>query len=246
MVTAVNPRTILVFLLVSGLAAQSGCSTGTEGSSFRHSEAITRASANHWVEHRSSLLQKGKFTEAAVLTGLHDSTNWDLPDEEVQITEQQHLPPNEQLNPEKKERASEEALTIPSNGVDANYVQKTTLDGKWHARLGWSLMVSGNHKAAAAAYREALRQNDTLVDAYLGLGILLKRQGNVETAVKAFRKALTIKPQYAAALVHLGYAYADGQNNPKNIEQAKRLFYRASKQGDPFAMIALIDLKTRQ
>ena len=94
-------------------------------------------------------------------------------------------------------------------------------------------MVNGNHDGAVAAYREAIRQNDSLAEAYLGFGILLKMQGKVDEAVKAYKKALTLNPKYAAALVHLGYAYADGQNNPQNLEKAKRLFYRASKQGDP-------------
>ena len=182
-----------------------------------------------------------------MLGGLHDTSQLATityePSTKTERPQSQEVPgPTLKNNEEPPKSPLTAQYTLPQG----DHPQKTSLGGKWHARLGWSLMVNGNHDGAVAAYREAIRQNDSLAEAYLGFGILLKMQGNVEEAVKAYKKALTLNPQYAAALVHLGYAYADGPNNPKNIEKAKRLFSRASKQGDPFAMIALIDLKTRR
>ena len=107
-------------------------------------------------------------------------------------------------------------------------------------------MIRGNYSGAIAAYREALRQNQLLPDVYLGLGMLYRREGNLQEAMKAYQKALTLQPNYAAALVHLGYIYTDGPEGHRDYAKAKHLFHQASAQGDLFAVIALLDLKTRK
>ena len=96
-----------------------------------------------------------------------------------------------------------------------------------------------------AAYRQALRQNPKSARAYLGLGISLKSLGKVELAKKALLKAVNLDPRLPSALVHLGYLYADGQLGRSDISTARRLFQQASQLGDPFASIALLDMKSR-
>ena len=96
-----------------------------------------------------------------------------------------------------------------------------------------------------AAYREALRQNPGSARAYLGLGISLKSLGEVELAKKALLKAVNLDPRLPPALVHLGYLYADGHFGQADLQTAHRLFQEASHLGDPFATIALLDMKSR-
>ena len=223
-----------------------GCAIGTGGSPRLNQGTTATSSSNDLSDYQTLLVQNGKLTDAAMLGGLHDTSQLATityePSTKTERPQSQEVPGLTVKNEEPPTSPLTAQYTLPQG----DHPQKTSLGGKWHARLGWSLMVNGNHDGAVAAYREAIRQNDSLAEAYLGFGILLKMQGNVEGAVKAYQKALTLNPRYAAALVHLGYAYADGPNNPTNLDKAKRLFYRASKQGDPFAMIALIDLKTRR
>ena len=120
------------------------------------------------------------------------------------------------------------------------------LDANWHTQVGWTLVLDGNYSGAEAAYREAIRQNHLFAGAHLGLGMALIMQGNREQAISSYEKALEIRPDYPAALVHLGYAYTDGFDGTPDFPKAKALFQQASQQGDPFALLALVDLKTRQ
>ena len=242
----ISPQINLMLCLITVPIGIVGCSIGNGGSPLYQQEATANSSSNDLSKYQTLLVQNGKLTDAAMLGGLHDSSLGKTLPHEPSSKEELPQPQEVQPQPVKIEEQLKMPLAAQLTPLQSDHAQKTSLGGKWHARLGWSLMVNGNHHGAVAAYREALRQNDSLAEAYLGFGILLKMQGNVEDAVKAYKKALTLNPQYAAALVHLGYAYADSPNNPKNIEKAKRLFHRASKQGDPFAMIALIDLKTRR
>jgi len=110
--------------------------------------------------------------------------------------------------------------------------------------LGWTFLLNGQTQAAMTAYREALRQNPQSAHAYLGLGISLKNLGEVELAKKAFGKAVDLDPRLPSALVHLGYLYAEGHFGTADPSTARRLFGEAAQLGDPFAAIALLDLKS--
>jgi TPR repeat protein len=43
----------------------------------------------------------------------------------------------------------------------------------------------------------------------------------------------------------LGYLYAEGHFGQADLQTARRLFREASQLGDPFATIALLDMKSR-
>ena len=115
---------------------------------------------------------------------------------------------------------------------------------KPHANLGWTFLLNGQTQAAMAAYRQVLRQNPHSAHAYLGLGISLKNIGEVELAKKALGKAVDLDPRLPSALVHLGYLYAEGHYGNPDPSTARRLFKEAAQLGDPFAAIALLDLKS--
>ncbi len=115
---------------------------------------------------------------------------------------------------------------------------------KPHAKLGWRFLLNEQPQAAMAAYREALRKNPRSAKAYLGLGISLKSLGKVRLAKKALLKAVNLDPRLPSALVHLGYLYAEGHFGQVDASTARRLFSKASQLGDPFASIALLDMKS--
>jgi len=96
-----------------------------------------------------------------------------------------------------------------------------------------------------AAYRQAIRHNPQSAHAFLGLGMTLKSIGQVDMAKKALVKAVNLDEHLPSALVHLGYLYAEGHFGQVDLIMARRLFQKASQLGDPFASIALLDMKSR-
>ena len=116
---------------------------------------------------------------------------------------------------------------------------------KPHTTLGWRFLLNGQTEAAMAAYRQALRNNPQSAKAYLGLGITLKSLGKIEIAKKALLKAVKLNPRSPSALVHLGYLYAREDSGQSDLSKARQLFRQASQLGDPFASIALLDMKSR-
>ena len=118
-------------------------------------------------------------------------------------------------------------------------------DAEGHVDMGWKFLLNGRPQAAMAAYREALRHYPNSATTYVGMGIALKSLGDVEQAKQAIQHALELNPHLSSALVHLGYLYADGYVGPSDHKTARRLFDQASQLGDPFASIALLDLKSR-
>ena len=239
-----NPlRFAIILLLMCQLTGILGCSTGL-GNTSNHqiTSAPSHVPSGKWTDHHKQLVQQGRFTEAAMFSSLYDSTSWQSQRENLGDSKEQQENV-ESHSKEKIKKVKTEALRKVNFPKEHN--QKTSLDGKWHTHLGWTLMLNGNYTGAAAAYREALRQNGTLAQAYLGLGITLRNEGQIKRAIEAYQKALEFQPRYAAALVHLGYIYADGHQGKPNFEKAEGLFHQASRQGDPFATIALLDLRTR-
>ncbi len=107
------------------------------------------------------------------------------------------------------------------------------------------MLLNAQPHDAVDAYREDLRKNPRSAKAYLGLGISLKNLGKARLAEKALVKAVKLNPRLPSALVHLGYLYAEGHLGQADRSTARRLFNEASKLGDPFATIALMDVKSR-
>jgi len=128
------------------------------------------------------------------------------------------------------------------NSIPTIAVRETHM-AKPHTTLGWRFLLNGQTQAAMAAYRQALRSNPQSAQAYLGLGITLKSLGKIDIAKKALLKAIKLNPRSPSALVHLGYLYAKGHSDQSDLSKARRLFQQASQLGDPFASIALLDMK---
>ncbi len=229
----------LAYILI-GLALSAGCSTG-------------KNSNNHHDQTVASLTQQGHFTKAALLDSLQNSAYTSdtkregviaptsSTESEPRIEDQQEIEKVLQLESTEEAHPSPLLVHLPPESSS-----ETTLDEKWHIKLGWSLLIDGNYAGAAAAYREAIRHDRDSAEAYLGLGSSLKMQNHIPAAIEAYQHVLRLQPDYTAALVHLGSIYADGDPEHRNVAEAKQLYARASQQGDPFAKMALKELKARQ
>ncbi len=130
------------------------------------------------------------------------------------------------------------------NPPTAQTLEQRTQKSKPHTKFAWRLLLKGRYKAAVSAYRNAIKKNPHAATSYVGLGIALTNLGNVDTAKKAFLKAIDLDPRLSSALVHLGYLYTQGHFGLEETKTGLQLFRQASKLGDPFADIALLDMKS--
>ncbi|MEO0322833.1 MAG: tetratricopeptide repeat protein [Myxococcota bacterium] len=87
------------------------------------------------------------------------------------------------------------------------------------------------HAAAEAAYREALRLDPTLANAFTNLGNLRFRQGDEGGAEALYRQALLVDPQQPEALYNLGFLALD----EGRAEEAIPRFERALDADPAFA-----------
>lgn len=222
--------TVCVSIII-GFSLVLGCSASPKADVMHSSLQMDQQSARH-----------GQFTGVAIHDSLRDATIFQTAKRIQQPLT--HVTPLALVAPPLPLNAQlpETPVHVPEPGESLNQDH----DERWHTELGWSLLVGGNSQGAIASYRQAIRQNPTFVEAYVGLGSALRMQNKVTEAIEAYEQALELQPDNPSALVHLGSLYADGEPAHRNIEKAKRLYARASKQGDPFAKIALTGLKTHQ
>ncbi len=237
-------------LFISSMVMLVGCAANYEnGRSYYDPDQLGELSQNEREEVYASLSHKGQFTEVAILKNLHDSS-FDVSGSGMDSV----LPQQDKRDAIPHEKNVQAVHTPPSH--EEVIPQDSPLlvhlpsgpskiegqDEQWHKDLGWSLLIEGNYEGAAAAYREALRQNQDSAEAYLGLGSSLRMQHHIPAAIEAYEHAIQLQPDYTAALVHLGSIYAEGGPEHQDIDRAKQMYARASEQGDPFAKIALKDL----
>jgi tetratricopeptide (TPR) repeat protein len=75
--------------------------------------------------------------------------------------------------------------------------------------IGWSQSANlTQHVKGIRAYREALRADPELADAWVGLGLAHAQIHEYEQAVTAFREAVRRRPEKAFAWIHLGTSLA--------------------------------------
>jgi tetratricopeptide (TPR) repeat protein len=79
---------------------------------------------------------------------------------------------------------------------------------------------------AIAAYREALRRDPLMIEAYTGLGMVLAAEGRYGDAIREFQAAVVLAPDVAHTHNNLGYAYllrGSHEHAIKSLEEAQRL-----------------------
>jgi tetratricopeptide (TPR) repeat protein len=87
--------------------------------------------------------------------------------------------------------------------------QAARLRPEWaeaHVNIGASNYALGQYKDAADSYRQAVRLEDTPETQY-ALGLTLGRLNRTDEEILAYRRVITMKPDHANALEHLGAAY---------------------------------------
>ncbi|MDA0738396.1 MAG: tetratricopeptide repeat protein [Nitrospirae bacterium] len=234
-----------LLVLAAGLVTLSGCNSVGEPR-FDAQEALAEeVGEKNPSEHQTSVLMNHKQTTLYQ----HMLTQGNYSDAAI-LESFQHIQPG-QSHPSSLFTNISTPTTSPSSaknirsqfGIQRPHPQ---LSANWHADVGWKLVLDGNYRGAEAAYRQSLRKNGNSAKAYLGLGMALSLQGDRHKAISAYEKAITIQPNFAAALVHLGYAYTKENTQGQNIAKARKLFKQASELGDPFAMLALLDLQAQK
>ena len=81
------------------------------------------------------------------------------------------------------------------------------------------------------AFKEAIRMNPELVEAYVSLGIMYRETGKEQEALQVFQKAVRINPSHALAHYNLGEIYLEMRLKKK----AKAAFIKAIDLKPDFA-----------
>jgi Tetratricopeptide repeat/LytR cell envelope-related transcriptional attenuator len=89
-------------------------------------------------------------------------------------------------------------------------------------RLGRYYQGQTRYVEAVLAYREALRLNPLLADAYNGLGVTYAEQGRYGEAVEALRTAVELSPTAAYLQGNLGYALLLIGSNEEALQTLER------------------------
>jgi tetratricopeptide (TPR) repeat protein len=89
-------------------------------------------------------------------------------------------------------------------------------------RLGRYYQGQTRYVEAVLAYREALRLNPQLADAYNGLGVTYAEQGRYEESVEALRIAVELSPNAAYLHGNLGYALMLSGSNEEALRALER------------------------
>jgi Flp pilus assembly protein TadD len=93
-------------------------------------------------------------------------------------------------------------------------------------RLGRYFEGQARYEPAINAYREAIKRDPLMVEAYSGLGMSLAAQQRYEDAIRQFQAAIVLAPEAAHLHNNLGYAYllsGATEMAVKALEEARRL-----------------------
>ena len=117
-------------------------------------------------------------------------------------------------------------------------------------RLGRYFEGQARHERAIAAYRQALKLDPLLVEAYNGLGMALAAQRRYDEAIREFQAAVTLAPHAAHLHNNLGYAYllsGAAEEAVKALEEARRLdpAHEKSRENLRIAQAKLASAPTR-
>jgi len=97
-----------------------------------------------------------------------------------------------------------------------------------HSLLGAAAAETGDHDAAAAAYRAAVALRPGLAKAHNGLGAAELKRGRPEAARAALERALALDPSLAAAHFNLGLVHEQERHWAAAVQH-----YEAALQRDP-------------
>src|SRR5439155_5003093 len=82
---------------------------------------------------------------------------------------------------------------------------------------GIAALERGDTAAAKQSYQEMVKKNAKDGDAYHLLGLISEKEGKKETAEKAYRRALELKPELEASSVNLSALLIDGERYDEGL-----------------------------
>jgi tetratricopeptide (TPR) repeat protein len=92
--------------------------------------------------------------------------------------------------------------------------------------------------SAAAVADSLIEEYPDDKEAYVQRGILYEFQRDIERAIQSYTKASTLDPEYAQAMMMLGYAYSSIGEQEKALSYMQRYIELAPEAGDPRASYA--------
>jgi len=104
-------------------------------------------------------------------------------------------------------------------------------------RLGVAYAERGEYAKAVAAFREALRLEPDLGEAWAGLGLIYDKLGQREPAITAFREVVRLEPDHAVAWCNLGVLY-----RRQNQDDLAAQSYREALRSQPAMVEAWLGL----
>ena len=106
-------------------------------------------------------------------------------------------------------------------------------------QLGLSLLDQQLYDEAAVRFLEAIPLDSGAFGLYIGLGLALQGTGRVTEAIRAFRKALELKPTSRQGLQLLYQALANESDTSGALECARNLFAREPNSAEAGVRLAL-------
>jgi tetratricopeptide (TPR) repeat protein len=112
--------------------------------------------------------------------------------------------------------------------------------------LGILLAKSGRRDQAIAAFTRAATANGQNASAFNWIGIVNREAGQYERAREAYEKAISIKPDYAAAHLNLGLLLEDHLKRPADAVQKYRDYFRLTGNKDLRVLPWIAEVEARQ
>ena len=114
------------------------------------------------------------------------------------------------------------------------------------ANLGILFAKSNRRAEAIAAFTRAATANGQNASAFNWLGILNREAGDYARAKESYEKALSVKPDYAAAHLNLGLLLEDQLKQPAEAVAHYREYYRLSGGKDLRVLPWIAEIEARQ
>lgn len=112
--------------------------------------------------------------------------------------------------------------------------------------LGILFAKSNRRNEAIAAFTQAATANGQNASAFNWLGILNREAGNYPRAKESYEKAISVKPDYAAAHLNLGLLLEGQLNQPNEAVAHYREYYRLSGGKDLRVLPWIAEIEARQ
>lgn len=107
-------------------------------------------------------------------------------------------------------------------------------DADYYYFKGNSCLTSGKMPDAIKYYNQAITNNNTFFEAYLGLSIAYKESGDYDKALKSVQYAIELKPDYYQAYYNMGLVL-EKQNKPDEAIKAYEKFLKGVHGASKFS-----------